>query len=179
LATERLIPILINDTVIALTLLCMFSDYRRRIIPNFLTLPAMALGLILNLVGLGWYHGLLFSIPGLLAGIGLLLLPFEFGQMGGGDVKLMGALGAFLGAYAILNVFLYTTLAGGVFALGAAVYKKSFVATIKKVGLLAKCMVLFRAPAAGTALFKDSIPIPYGLAIGAGTFCYLIFGKIV
>ena len=157
----------------------MFSDYRRRIIPNFLTLPAMALGLILNLMGRGWINGSLFSIPGLLAGIGLLLLPFVFGQMGGGDVKLMGALGAFLGAYAILNVFLYTTLAGGLFALGAAIYKKRFVTTIKKVGLLAKCMVFLKAPAAGTALFKDSIPIPYGLAIGAGTFCYLIVGKIV
>ena len=95
MATDRLISMLINDSVIALTLLCMFSDYRRRIIPNFLTLPAMALGLILNLMGRGWINGSLFSIPGLLAGIGLLLLPFVFGQMGGGDVKLMGALGAF------------------------------------------------------------------------------------
>ena len=179
LATERLVPILIGASVVALTLLCMFSDYRRRIIPNYLTLPAMALGLTLNLIGHGWFHGFLFSFAGMLAGIGLLRLPFMFGSMGGGDVKLMGALGSFLGAYAILNVFIYTTLAGGAFALIVAIYNESLVATVKKVWLLAKCMFLFRSPATGAALFQNSIKIPYGLAIGAGTFCYLIIGKIV
>jgi Flp pilus assembly protein protease CpaA len=91
----------------------------------------------------------------------------------------MGALGAFLGSYTILNVFLYATLVGGAIALAVAIANKSLVETLKKVWLLLKCVFLFRAPMAGAGLFKKSIAIPYGIAIGLGTFIYLVAGKLV
>ena len=164
--------------VVALVLLAIYSDLRWRKIPNCLTLPAIALGFLLNFLGNSW-NGLIFSFFGLLVGMGLLMLPYLLGGMGGGDVKFMGALGAILGSYSVLNIFLYTTLVGGAIALGAAIAHKRLIDTLKRVWLLLKCIFLFRAPLAGTGLFKKSIEIPYGLAIGAGTFIYMVVGKIV
>lgn len=169
---------LVLAVAIVLVLLAMYSDFRWRKIPNCLTLPAIALGFVLNFLGNSW-NGLIFALFGLLLGMGLLMLPYLLGGMGGGDVKFMGALGALLGSYAILNVFLYTTLVGGAIAIVVAITNKSLVETFKKMWLFLKCIFLFRAPLAGAGLFKKSIAIPYGLAIGAGTLLYLVMGKIV
>ncbi len=159
-------------------MLAMYSDLRWRRIPNCLTLPAIALGFLLNFLGNGW-NGLIFAFFGFLVGMGLLILPYLLGGMGGGDVKLMGALGAMLGSYAVLNIFLYATLVGGGMAIAVAIANRNLVETLKKVWLLLKCIFLFRAPLAGAGLFKRSVEIPYGLAIGAGALIYMAAGNII
>ena len=156
----------------------MYSDVRWRKIPNCLTLPAIALGFVLNLVGNGW-NGLLFALMGLVVGMGLLMLPYLLGGMGGGDVKLMGALGTLLGSHAILNVFLYTSLIGGIIAIVVAVANRSLIEMLKRIALFMKCVFLFQAPATGAAVFKRSPSMPYGVAIGLGTLLYLVAGKIL
>ncbi len=172
----------INEPIVIiaglLVLLAVYSDIRRRKIPNCLTLPAIALGFLVNFLGNSW-NGLIFALFGLLVGAGLLTLPYLFGGMGGGDVKLLAALGAILGSYAAVNIFLYATLVGGAIAVVVAIANKSFVDMLKKVWLLLKCIFLFRAPLTGAGLFKRSLAIPYGLAIASGTYLYLFAGKII
>ena len=164
---------------IVLVFLAMYSDLRWRKIPNCLTLPAIALGFLLNFLGNSW-NGLLFASIGFLAGVGLLMLPYILGGMGGGDVKLMGALGTLLGGYAILNVFLYTSLVGGVIAITVVVAtKRSLIEMLKRIFLFLKCVFLFQAPSTGALVFKESPTMPYGVAIGVGTLLYLVVGKIV
>jgi prepilin peptidase CpaA len=46
---------------------------------------------------------------------------FCLGGLGAGDVKLLGAIGAWLGPSVVLRVALYSTMAGGVLALALAV----------------------------------------------------------
>lgn len=169
---------LILPITLAVTLVSVYTDCRWRVIKNSITFPAIVLGLLLHTLGNGW-PGLSFAAIGLLAGAGLMAIPFLFGQMGAGDVKLMGALGALLGGYEILNVFLYTTIAGGILALGFAVYHKDVIHTLKKVWLLGQCIFLSHSPGSGSVLFNKSIPMPYGLAIGIGTVTFLVAGKIV
>jgi prepilin peptidase CpaA len=164
--------------VIALVCLAMYSDLRWRKIPNCLTLPAIALGFVLSFVGSGW-NGLLFALMGFVVGMGLLMLPYLLGGMGGGDVKLMGALGSLLGSHAVLNVFLFTSLIGGIIAIVVAVANRSLIEMLKRIVLFMKCVFLFQAPATGAAVFKKSPSMPYGVAIGAGTLLYLVAGKIV
>jgi len=168
----------ISIIVVALVLLALYSDLRWRKIPNCLTLPAIALGFVLNFLGNSW-NGLMLAFFGFLVGMGLLILPFILGGMGGGDVKFMGALGALLGSYAVVNVFLYTALVGGAIAIVVALANKKLLDTLKRMWLFLKCVFLFRAPETGTATFEKSITIPYGLAIGAGVILYLIGGKLV
>lgn len=169
---------LILPVALSVTLVAVYTDCRWRTIKNVVTFPAIALGLLLHTLSNGW-PGLLFSAAGLLVGVGLMLIPFLYGQMGAGDVKLMAALGSLFGGYDILNVFLYTTVAGGVLALGWAFYHKDILYTFRKVWLLMKCLVLFRSPETGMTLFKKSIPMPYGLAIGIGTITFWAVGRVV
>jgi len=92
------------------------SDLRTRRIPNSIVLAGFGAGLIFN--------GLVAGVPGVgssLAGgaIGLaLFLPFfALGGMGGGDVKLLAALGSLVGPRDIVGLALAAAIAGGFFAL--------------------------------------------------------------
>jgi prepilin peptidase CpaA len=94
---------------------CWF-DVRTRRIPNRLTFPAAALGVTTAIVAHGG-AGALSSAVGLFVGLALFFPFFALRGLGAGDVKLMGALGAWLGAFVVLGVAFYTTLAGGVLAI--------------------------------------------------------------
>ena len=71
----------------------------------------------------GGGSGLLTASAGWLAGVAFFLLPFALRGMGGGDVKLMGALGAWLGPGLALWVALYAGIVGGVLAVLVAAYR--------------------------------------------------------
>lgn len=163
---------------IAVVAIAVYTDCRWRIIKNILTVPAIALGVLLHILGNGW-PGLTFALLGLLAGFGLMLIPFTIGQMGGGDVKLMAALGSLLGAYAIINVFLYTTLAGGLLAMGFALYRKDGLATLSRTWHLAKGLFILRTAPSMESNSGAAVTVPYGVAIAVGTLTFLTLGSVI
>src|SRR5437773_10812022 len=83
-------------TVVIFVALCVIADVRTRRIPNAISGSAMLLGITLNTAYMGT-AGLLDSLAGLGVTVGVLLWPFAMGGIGGGDVKMMGAIGALLG----------------------------------------------------------------------------------
>jgi prepilin peptidase CpaA len=95
------------------------TDVRSRRIPNVLTFGSAFAALIFHTVTAG-SSGLLTALAGWGLGIAFFFPPFALGGMGGGDVKLLGALGAWLGPGLAMWVALYAGLAGGVLALAAA-----------------------------------------------------------
>ncbi len=92
---------------LVVALIAAWTDWRTRRIPNWLTVPALALGIGANALTAGW-PGAKASLEG--AGLALvILLPFVLMRgLGAGDWKLMGALGALLGPYLFL-VALFTS----------------------------------------------------------------------
>jgi len=82
--------------VAAFTGAAMVLDLRTRRLPNWLTVSGLTTGLGFHLVTEGW-PGLQQSLSGLAIGLGALLVLWLLGGGGGGDVKLMGAVGAWLG----------------------------------------------------------------------------------
>ncbi len=107
---------LIDSAAIAFAAAACVTDVRSRRIPNVLTFGALFVAFLVHGLlpqGLGWAHvGL-----GMLAG-GLVFFPFfALGGMGAGDVKLMAALGAWLGWQRVLYIAMYGALAGGVLAI--------------------------------------------------------------
>lgn len=85
-------------------LLCAVVDFRTQKIPNWLTVSAACLGLAYNSFA---PHGMgpLWALAGFAVGFSLLLLPWLLGGGGMGDVKMLAALGIWLGPLWILVAF--------------------------------------------------------------------------
>jgi prepilin peptidase CpaA len=103
-------------------------------------------------------------------GIALFLPFFLLRGMGGGDVKLLAALGAWLGPLALLTVTFYTALAGGVMALGIVIWRKQLLKTGRNIWLL---LCHWRAaglkPVFELSLENKNAPrLAYALPIAAG-----------
>lgn len=98
------------------------EDVRTRRIRNVLALPVLAAGLVQSFLPL---HTVSPSSAflGLAVGFALVIVPFVLGGMGGGDVKLLAAIGAWVGPLGALNVFLAAGLFGLVVVLGQAAYQ--------------------------------------------------------
>ncbi|MEZ4286558.1 MAG: A24 family peptidase [Polyangiales bacterium] len=93
-----------------------FTDFRRGIIPNWLTLPPLVGAPIAYALALGM-RPMMFSLIGILV-CGLVpLVLFQQRAIGGGDVKLFAALGALLGPFDGLQVQLVAVLATALFSL--------------------------------------------------------------
>ena len=84
--------------------LCAFTDFRTKRIPNWLTVPAAILGLLFSSLAPGGI-GLAASLGGFAVGMALLFLPWLLGGGGMGDVKMLAALGTWLGPIGILVAF--------------------------------------------------------------------------
>jgi len=84
--------------------LCAVVDYRTQRIPNWLTVPAAVLGLIYGSLAPGGV-GFLWSLAGFAIGMALLLAPWLLGGGGMGDVKMLAALGAWMGPLGVLVAF--------------------------------------------------------------------------
>jgi prepilin peptidase CpaA len=108
--------IYLNLFLLIVLLIALAIDMRIFKIPNMLTYPAMAAALSFHTL-LNSTSGLLYSLMGLVAGLGIFFLPFAFGFMGAGDVKLMGVIGAALGVRGVVNACIFTSLAGGILAI--------------------------------------------------------------
>jgi prepilin peptidase CpaA len=158
---------------VALALIAGWTDWRSRRIPNWLTVPGFLIGVSANVLASGWV-GLKTSLLG--AGLGLLLLlPLVFlRSLGAGDWKLAGALGAFVGWQALVNLLMGSVLVAGIMALGLVIYKRRFKQTLHNMGRMLALMVSFRMP--GTEVSLDnpqSLKVPYGVALALTT---LVFG---
>lgn len=90
-------------------------DLRTRRIPQVLTLGGAASAFLFHLVTGGW-EGLGLGLAGWAVGLAIFIVPFALGGLGAGDVKLLGALGAWLGPVAVVWLGLYSGIAGGILA---------------------------------------------------------------
>ena len=95
-------------------------DVRQRRIPNGLVAP-LALGGIAYAAAVGGAPALLASLLGIAVGVAALYFQFSRGWMGAGDVKLLGAIGAWCGAGGALYVLVLASVVGGALALVALV----------------------------------------------------------
>ena len=95
-------------------------DLKTRRIPNVLTFGA-AIGAIIAHGYLGGLSGSGWALAGWFVGVAFFLPIFALGGMGAGDVKLLAALGAWLGPGPVVWVALFSLIAGGLIGVAVAV----------------------------------------------------------
>lgn len=128
-------------------------DWKHRIIPDSISLPFIILGVLYALFG--EELGVVDSVLGAVAGGGILyMIGFIYSKIkniegiGGGDIKLMAMVGAFLGVKLVLLVILIASFAGTVYSL--------FLIRKGADGLTAVPFGSFLAPAAALCLFAGN-----------------------
>lgn len=145
------------------------SDLRRHRIPNPVSLGGAALALAIAGVTTG-LHGLLLALAGLAVGLVAFLPAYVKGGMAAGDVKLMAAVGAFLGPAGALDAVALSLVAGGVLGVGILIHGGSLGAALGRYLFGVRHFVtggvwLYLRPAAGEAA---ALRFPYAVAIAAG-----------
>jgi prepilin peptidase CpaA len=151
------------------------QDLKQGKISNRLTLPAVLLAVTLH-TGQDGIDGLFFSLAGFGTGLGLLLVFYFMGGMGAGDVKLMGAVGSFLGAKATFGAFIFVALAGGIYSLAILLIRRDiFKGFFSEKLLILSSMVMLRQYVPIQTESSGQRPrLKYGLAIAFGTITYLL-----
>ncbi len=149
-------------------------DVRSRRVPNFLTGPAILLGLLLHFLIGGWSDLGSSLAAGLICGL-VFLVFYLAGGMGAGDVKLITAVGCLSGMHDVAFLLALTGVAGGVMALGLALVRGRLKETFGNVIALVthhRTEGLTPHPEINV-LNASTLRLPYALAITAG--CALTF----
>ena len=94
-------------TILLLTVLAVAAatDLFEHRIPNLLTAPALATGLLIHTLTEG-HAGMMVALTGMVVGLAALLPFYLLRGMGAGDVKLMAVVGSFLGPLGALHAAL-------------------------------------------------------------------------
>lgn len=131
-----------------------FIDLEHQVIPDVITLPGIVAGFVISffIPSLGWLNSL---IGILLGGGSLLLVAYGYQAiakkegMGGGDIKLLAMMGAFLGWKAVPFIIFASSLVGSVVGVTVMLVQK-----------------------------KDAkLAIPFGPFLAGGAILYIFFGK--
>jgi len=155
----------VQAVILVVVAIAVLTDVRRRKIYNVLTFPAMALGLTLNTVADG-ASGLLFAVAGLLLGGALFILPVAAMGRGAGDLKLLAAVGALGGPIFVLWCALFTTIAGGIFAVGVLLARRRLLSVTAGIAL---DLSVGHVPKA-----TSKISLPYAVPITACAIAALV-----
>ena len=156
-------------TALVIGALACVTDLRSARIPNALTFGAVVAGVLFHLLA-PQGQGAAVAGAGLVAGLLVFFPFFALGALGAGDVKLMAAIGVWIGWQPTLHVALYGALAGGVFAVVVAMWHGYLRQALRNIGALLRYWRL-----AGLKPLPDltldagkGLRLPYALPIMAG-----------
>jgi len=160
-------------------LLAAVIDASSRRIPNWLSLPMLVAGLTASFLP-GSMVSPGFAFLGLLAGFGLTFILFALDAMGGGDVKLLSALGAWVGPETVLIIFMLEAIIGMVIVLIQAVKQGRLQILARNTAMVAISLVnindvgVEHTKATGKDCRSVDRPLPYAVPTLIATL--LVFG---
>ena len=178
-----IVPLWSAAAMVVLMVTAAVVDLRCGKVPNWLTYPAIAIGLAGHAAG-GYAAGSVFggngdqmglggALIGFAAGFFPMLLCWLAGGIGGGDAKLMGAVGA-LGGYKIaLGAMLFGFVIAGLMAVVVMIRRRIVRRTVQRVWHTVVLLIIPGAkPADPTG--PDSPTVPLAVALCLGTFVAML-----
>jgi prepilin peptidase CpaA len=161
----------------ALVVTAAVYDIRFRRIPNWLVVTGLCLGLALNVFFLR-VDGLILALLGAALAFGVYLPFFALRAMGAGDVKLMIAIGAFVGGKNWLVLFFITAILGGILAVCLLLIRGGLIRALKNVLFILGELVRLRSPyhrdPALDVKHPRAVTLPHGVSIALGTLVFLL-----
>ncbi len=159
----------------AFLLVAIQQDLTRMRIPNWLTLPALAVALVLGAVG-GGAAGALHALAGAGLALAVMFVPFAFRWLGAGDVKAGMVLGALWGPDIFPHAFWWMIVAGGVMAVVMVALRGELGDLLRRWGRSAWTTLMTRrvtyfGPAEGA-----TTGLPFAVAMGLGAAAYQFWG---
>lgn len=165
------LPYPIPLCVTVLAIVAASTDITSRRIPNRIVVLGLAGALTAQCALHGIQAGALAWVAGAATGFGLLLPLYLLRGMAAGDVKLMLAIGAWVGVQMTLYIVLATFVAGGIGALAVALMH----GRMRRMWTNVRMLVTRRGSGAHTTATGEPVAVvsvgslPYGVAIAAGT----------
>jgi len=157
----------------ALAVACAVTDLWKGRIYNAITYPAIALGLALHLA-LGGWAGLSTAIGGFAVGFFPAFILFVLGGLGGGDVKLLAAIGTIAGALPATETLLISFFVGALFALGKLAWHGRLFVSL---GRTLRAMASWIIPGVGRIPLskpgEERLTVRFGVAICVATLAML------
>ncbi len=171
--STKLVGLLILGVILSIAI---WQDMVHRKIPNALVLLASAFALLWSTTAAG--VGLGSALLGGLVAFLVFVIFYVIGAMGAGDVKLVSAVGMFLGPADVLGLCITVLMAGGVQSLIWALWKSRLQDVLRNTAQAmrnsAMRLVLGEWPdAQDFPSGRDSMP--YALAIGVGTLAHALW----
>jgi prepilin peptidase CpaA len=165
---------------VAFAAACAVGDVRTRRIPNLLTGPVLIGALALHAVIAG-SQGISESLLGAGLALSVLLLPFALGGIGGGDVKMMVAVGAVIGPRATARALALGMILGGVWMLGHLARRGRLLSTVRSMRDMLLAAVLTRSadPLRTSAERPSAIALPYAVPLGLATIAVVVLGSVL
>lgn len=142
------IPIIV--TLLAACVAAITDIWRFRVY-NAFTVPLALTGFAYHVFTGGW-NGVQQSCGGMLLGFILLVIPYALGLLGAGDVKLLAAIGAWLGVTLTYMVFVTSTLLLGIYATIVVVVTGNY----RETWMMLK-IILWRCAVFGVHIAKDDL----------------------
>ncbi len=157
-------------------------DYAQHRVPNWLNAALAAAGLVTQAIYFGWYRpgvgGVAWGLLGLAVGFALLIVPWMMHGMGAGDVKLMAAIGCWLGPWFTVLSFGAGAIIGGIagvvmiLSTGRAVQAYTNMQTIMT--KVRRLDTAFGEFGGAKSFGNTSQLLPYGVPLTAGTIAILL-----
>lgn len=158
--------------VVAFAVTVAIGDAWRRKIPRILTTCGLLVGLTYHVFQGGFWSAI--STACLAFGLGLGL--YELRAIGGGDVKLVTAMGAILGFHHWVLAVEVAIAIAGVMALAGVIRRRMCWQTFRNIGLLLRHFAIngFRPHPEIQVKNEGLVRVPFGVAAALGTICTVV-----
>ncbi|AJS59828.1 A24 family peptidase [Paenibacillus sp. IHBB 10380] len=157
-----------------LVIVAFITDVRTMKIPNKLTIPAMASGMLYQIINAGW-EGFLFSGKGFLAGFGILLFMYWMGAVGAGDVKLFGGIGTWTGVLFTVQAMLYSILYASLIGIIILLWRRETLSRIRNISKGIAGFFIMKDISILKNSGKEPLRFPFMLAVVPGVISAYLY----
>ena len=167
--------------LVLLLILAVGQDLHAHKIRNWLTLTILLSGLAFSFMPHQYCPTTVTeSLLGIVIGFALPFVMFAIGAMGGGDVKLMAGVGAWLGPWPIVTVFILSAIIGAILGILTSLLQRRLVVVLRNTWVITLSLLNIRrlgvehVREVGQACGGTKKGLPYAVPIFIGTLLTLL-----